>query len=66
MSALLEARGIRVVGPGGAALVAGVDLDLAAGEVLALVGASGAGKSLTALSLIGLVPPAGAPGRRQR
>ena len=55
--ALLEARGIRVAGPGGVTLVDGVDLDLAAGEVLGLVGPSGAGKSLTALALIDLVPP---------
>ncbi len=53
----LSARGLRVAGPDGSVLVDGVDLDLRAGEVLALVGASGAGKSLTALSLIGLVPP---------
>ena len=35
----------------------GVDLDLAAGEVTALVGESGAGKTLTGLALLGLVPP---------
>ncbi|MBJ7457448.1 MAG: ABC transporter ATP-binding protein [Thermoleophilia bacterium] len=57
MSALLQARGLRVTGPSGAVLVDGVDLDLAAGEVTALVGESGAGKSLTGLALLGLVPP---------
>jgi len=54
---VLSARGLRVEGPGGAVLVDGVDLDLRRGEVLALVGASGAGKSLTGLALVGLVPP---------
>ena len=57
VSALLSARGLRVAGPGGAALVDGVDLDLEAGEVTALVGESGAGKTLTGLALLGLVPP---------
>jgi oligopeptide/dipeptide ABC transporter ATP-binding protein len=37
--------------------VDGVDLDLPAGTVTALVGESGSGKTLTALALLGLVPP---------
>lgn len=61
MTAALRARGLRVVGPSGVALVDGVDLDLEAGTVTALVGESGAGKTLTGLALIGLVPP---PARR--
>ena len=40
-------------------VVDGLDLDLAAGEVLALVGESGCGKSLTALSVLRLVPRPG-------
>src|SRR6516164_305033 len=37
----------------------GVSLDIAKGEVLGLVGESGAGKSVTGLAVIGLVDPPG-------
>jgi peptide/nickel transport system ATP-binding protein/oligopeptide transport system ATP-binding protein len=40
--------------------VDGVDFEIGRGEILALAGESGSGKSATALSLVGLVP---APGR---
>jgi len=61
---LLQVEGLRVVfGPPGREQVAvdGVSLSLAAGEVLGIVGESGCGKSLTALSLLRLVPDP--PGR---
>src|SRR6201994_1735557 len=37
-----------------------VDLQVAAGETLGLVGESGSGKSMTALAVMGLLPPGGA------
>ncbi len=41
------------------AVVDGIDLEIQSGEVLALVGESGCGKSVTALSILRLVPPPG-------
>jgi peptide/nickel transport system permease protein len=40
-------------------VVHGVDLDVRRGEVLGLVGQSGSGKSQTAFSVLGLLPPGG-------
>ncbi len=37
--------------------VDGVSFDLHRGETLCIVGESGCGKSVTALSIIGLIPP---------
>ncbi|WFE29972.1 ABC transporter ATP-binding protein [Solwaraspora sp. WMMD791] len=54
---VLSVRGLRVefdVPAGRLPAVAGVDLDLYAGEILALVGESGSGKSALAMSLVGL------------
>jgi peptide/nickel transport system ATP-binding protein len=56
---LLEVRGLRldIPTPGGLLHpVRGVDLMVAPGETLAIVGESGCGKSLTALSIMGLQP----------
>lgn len=52
---ILSVQGLSI-SIGDRTVVDGVDLELAAGECLAIVGASGAGKSLTALSLLGLIP----------
>ncbi len=58
---LLDVRGLSVSlpGPKGSRLQAlrHLDLSLAHGESLALIGESGSGKTLTALTLMGLLPP---------
>jgi oligopeptide/dipeptide ABC transporter ATP-binding protein len=56
---VLSIRGLRVsfrTPAGPFAAVAGIDLDLHAGETLGVVGESGSGKSVTALSVLGLLP----------
>ena len=64
MTPLLEIRGLRThffTESGVAKAVDGVDLDVMPGEVLGLVGESGSGKSVTALSILRLIPDP--PGR---
>src|ERR1051325_3480273 len=56
---LLTIKGLRTyfyTESGVAKAVDGVDLDIAQGEVLGLVGESGSGKSVTALSVLRLIP----------
>ena len=60
---LLSAQGLHVTFPGRhgaspARAVDGVELDIRAGEIVALVGESGCGKTTLARSLLGLVKPA--------
>ncbi|MFC9844488.1 ABC transporter ATP-binding protein [Streptomyces sp. NPDC060223] len=61
---LLSAEGLHITFPGRhgadpARAVDGVDLDIRRGEIVALVGESGCGKTTLARSLLGLVPPTG-------
>jgi peptide/nickel transport system ATP-binding protein/oligopeptide transport system ATP-binding protein len=66
VSAALEVEGLATSFPvegGRVAVVDGVGLSVARGETLALVGESGCGKSVTALSILRLVPK---PGRIER
>ncbi|NED81179.1 ABC transporter ATP-binding protein [Streptomyces sp. SID11233] len=60
---LLGVEGLRISYRAGAApveVVRGVSLAVASGEVVALVGASGSGKSTTAHAVVGLLPPGAA------
>ena len=57
MNALLSVRGLNI-GFGSFAATRNVSFDIAPGETLALVGESGSGKSVTALSVLKLLPPA--------
>jgi len=62
MSAMLELEGLRTVldtPEGEVRAVDGVDLEIARGECFALVGESGCGKSMTALSILRLLPDVG-------
>ena len=63
MTTLLEVRNLRTVfssHQGDLAVVNGISFDVKAGHTLAIVGESGCGKSVTSLSIMGLLPkPAG-------
>ncbi|MFG2397108.1 ABC transporter ATP-binding protein [Streptomyces lydicus] len=51
---------VEIAGRGGTVrALDGVDLTLAPGEALGIVGESGCGKTMTALSVLGLLPPGG-------
>jgi branched-chain amino acid transport system ATP-binding protein len=58
MSALIEARSL-ACGYGSVRVVHDIDLWVAAGEVVCLLGANGAGKSTTLLTLAGVLPALG-------
>ncbi|GAA3818163.1 ABC transporter ATP-binding protein [Streptomyces coacervatus] len=54
--ALLSVRDLRIAFADGTEAVRGLSFDVHPGEVLAIVGESGAGKSLTARALLGMLP----------
>jgi branched-chain amino acid transport system ATP-binding protein len=58
MSALLKVRDLKVA-YGGINAVKGIDLHVNRGELVALIGANGAGKSSTLKAIAGLLTPAG-------
>ncbi|WP_448072794.1 thiol reductant ABC exporter subunit CydC [Georgenia yuyongxinii] len=55
----LVARSLAVGWPGGPVVAAGLDLDVAPGRAVAVVGPSGIGKTTLLLTLAGLLPPRG-------
>jgi oligopeptide/dipeptide ABC transporter ATP-binding protein len=67
MTALLEVSDLRISlpAPGGfVPIVDGVDFEVKAGQVFGLAGESGCGKTMTALSLLRLLPPRARTGGR--
>ena len=61
MTAVLDVAGLTVSFPGVGKVLRGVDLRLEPGRCLAVVGESGAGKSVLARSVVGLAGEGGAP-----
>jgi branched-chain amino acid transport system ATP-binding protein len=58
VTALLEVSDLRA-GYGGAAVLHGIDLDVAPGEVVVVLGANGAGKTTLLRAICGLIPHTG-------
>jgi branched-chain amino acid transport system ATP-binding protein len=59
VSALIDARGLRCGYGNDIVIVPSLDLEVRAGEVVALLGANGAGKTTTILTLAGALPALG-------
>jgi ABC-2 type transport system ATP-binding protein len=59
MAAIIEIEGLEKTYEGGLQALAGVDLEIAEGEILALLGPNGAGKTTLISCICGLVSPTG-------
>ncbi len=55
MSSLLEVKGLKI-SYGGIRAVRGIDLNVGEGELVALIGSNGAGKTSTLKAIAGLLP----------
>ena len=53
---VLQVEGLTVRDAAGSSLVEAMDIHVGAGERVGIIGESGSGKSITALSLMGLLP----------
>jgi zinc transport system ATP-binding protein len=63
-AALIGARGLEVA-RSGRVILSGVDLDIHAGEIVTLIGPTGAGKTTLVRTLLGLERPDGGTVRRR-
>jgi len=58
LPSLLDVRDLTIIAPGAERpIVDSLSFSIRAGEILAVVGESGAGKTMTGLAMLGLVPP---------
>ena len=57
---MLEVRGL-IAGYGGTDVLRGIDLDVAPGEIVAVLGANGVGKTTLNRALSGLIAPRAGP-----
>jgi ABC-type cobalamin/Fe3+-siderophores transport system ATPase subunit len=65
MSTLLTVHDL-AIGYGGRPLLSGIELSIASGDFWGVVGPNGAGKTTLIKTLLGIIPPCGAPSSARR